>query len=93
MSTVKYMGKNQLVLRLTEQLRTQKNPVKDPEGAAIAILQKRGHMDANGQLTEAGKQRDAMSAGERAIDRASKKTGAPKSKFKFHPQTNTAVKR
>jgi hypothetical protein len=93
MSTIKHMGRNQLVDRLTAQLASQKNPVKDPAGAARAILQKRGQMDDNGELTAKGKKRDGMTAGERAIDRASKKTGLPKSKFGFHPQTNTAFKR
>lgn len=93
MHTQKYMGAHQLVKRLTEQLRTQKSPPKDVEGAARAILQARGQMNADGSLTEEGKKRDAMTAKERALDRATKRTGKKPSEFKYNPRTNRATLR
>jgi hypothetical protein len=92
-STQKFTGSGQLVKRLTEQLRTQKRPPSDPEGAAIAILKARGHMDDKGNLTEAGKARDGMTAAQRAVDRQSKYTGQPARAFKYDPKTNLARKK
>lgn len=92
MHTTKFMGKNQLVERLTEQMRTQKNPPKDPQAAAIAMLQARGQMDKDGKtLTAAGQARDAMTAEQRAKDRAAKRTGASPSAFSYNPKTNAAT--
>ena len=90
MHTTKFMGKNQLVERLTEQMRTQKNPPKDPQAAAIAILQARGQMDKDGKtLTAAGQARDAMTAEQRAKDRAAKR--ASPNAFSYNPKTNAAT--
>lgn len=80
------MGKGQLVQRLSAQLKEQ--GMKDPEGAARAILIARGHMTPDGQLTPAGAKRDAMTAEERAKDRASRYTGKPKTAFSYNPKTN-----
>jgi len=91
MATQKFMGKGVLLERLTEQLRTQKGAPEDPEGAARAILVKRGHMTKDGKYTEAGKKRNSMTAEERAKDRASKKLKKPVSAFKYTPRTNTAT--
>lgn len=88
MTTQKFMGSGQLVDRLTEQLRTQKNPPSDPAAAARSILQSRGQMDETGNLTEAGHKRNQMTAAERAKDRASKQTGKPKTAFSYNPRTN-----
>ena len=86
MATQKFMGKNQLIDRLAAQVGS-----KD---SAIAILQQRGHLKADGKtLTQTGKARDNMTAEERAKDRASKKTGAPVSVFKYNPKTNTALRK
>lgn len=90
MSTQKYMGRGVLLQRLTEQLRTQKSPPKDPESAAKEILVKRGHMTEDGKYTKAGQKRNDMTAEERAKDRASKKFNKPTSAFKYNPKTNTA---
>lgn len=82
-----------LLERLTAQMSTQKNPVKDPEAAAKAVLIARGHMNEDGSYTKQGEARNNMTAEERAKDRASKKTGAPASSFGYNPKTNTARKR
>ena len=85
MQTQKYMGRGQLINRLTAQVGDRK--------LAIGILQKRGYLKADGKtLTKEGMRRNAMTAEERAKDRASKKTGLPPNRFTYNPITNTAKK-
>lgn len=83
MTTQQYMGRNSLLKRLTAQ-------VGGNEEMARKILIDRGHMTANGELTANGKKRDSMTAEERAIDRASKRTGNPKKDYTYNPASNTA---
>jgi len=85
MATQKFMGKNQLVDRLATQVGSKE--------AAMSILQKRGHVDAQGNLTEAGKVRDAMTAQERAIDRESTRSGNKPTAYKYDSRTNRATLR
>ena len=85
MATQKFMGKNQLVDRLAAQVGSKES--------AMAILQKRGHVDAQGNLTEAGKVRDAMTAQERAIDRESTRSGNKPTAYKYDSRTNRATLR
>ena len=80
------MGRNQLIDRLTAQMNGNR------EGA-LDVLRKRGHVDDKGQLTAEGKKRDAMTAEERAIDRAVKRTGNSPQSFKYNPRTNRALKK
>jgi hypothetical protein len=81
MATQKFMGKGQLLERLTAQVGSRK--------LAIGILQKRGDLKADGKTyTDKGMKRNAMTAEERAKDRASKRTGLPTSKFSYNPKTN-----
>ena len=85
MATQKFMGSNQLIDRLANQVGSK--------SVAIAILQKRGHLEEDGKtFTEEGLKRNAMTASQRAKDRASKRTGEPTSKFTYEPKTNTAKK-
>lgn len=93
MATQKFMGRNQLLDRLTEQMRTQKGAPKDPEAAARAVLIARKMLTDKGELTDLGKKRDAMTAKERAIDRAVKRTGSSAQSFTYDPKTNRAIKR
>lgn len=82
MATQKFMGRGKLLERLTAQVGNKK--------LAIEILQKRGHLKADGKTyTNAGMKRNAMTAEERAKDRASKKTGKPAKDFVYNPETNT----
>jgi hypothetical protein len=83
MATQKAMGKNKLVERLAAQVGSK--------NMAIGLLKKRGQMDAKGNLTAKGKKRNSMTAKERAVDRASKASGKPKSKYKFNAKTNSAT--
>jgi hypothetical protein len=82
MATQKFMGKGQLLERLTAQVGDRK--------LAIGILQKRGHLKADGKTyTEEGMKRNSMTAEERAKDRASKYTGRSAESFKYNPITNS----
>ena len=83
MVTQKFMGKGKLISRLAAQVGSK--------GMAIALLKKRGDMDASGKLTPKGEKRNKMTAAERAKDRAAKAEGKRSSAFKYSPKTNRAV--
>lgn len=76
-----YSGRHQLIKRLTLQV--------GDKDLAKGILKDRGHMFKNGNLTAAGKQRDAMTARERALDRAAKASGHSKTDFKYDAKSNS----
>jgi hypothetical protein len=82
MTTQKFMGKGELVDRLAAQVGSRET--------AIGILEKRGQMK-DGKLTASGEARNAMTAEERAKDRAKTRTGKPISAFKYDPKTNSAT--
>jgi hypothetical protein len=83
MTTQKFMGRNQLIDRLSAQV--------GDRDTAISILQKRGQLKADGKtFTAEGLKRNAMTAEERAKDRASKRLGKPTSAFTYNPKTNIA---
>jgi len=85
MVTQKFMGRNQLIDRLTAQVGSKET--------AMGILRDRGHIDAKGELTAEGRKRNAMTAEERAKDRAVKKTGKNPNNFIYNPKTNTATQK
>lgn len=85
MATQKFMGKHQLVDRLAAQVGSRKS--------AMTILKERGDVNTKGELTKAGKARDAMTAEERAVDRESKRTGKKPTAIKYDPRTNRATLR
>ena len=80
METQKFMGRNQLVKRLIAQV--------GDKGFAHSLLKKRGHMNPDGTLTAKGQQRDRMTAGERAHDRAD----TTPSTHTYNPETNRVEK-
>ena len=84
-ATQAFMGAGQMLDRLAAQVGNKEE--------AKAILIKRGHMTPEGAWTPKGAARNAMTAAERAKDRASKATGLPVSHFKYDPKTNRATKR
>ena len=85
MASQDFLGKNQLINRLTSQVGDRKK--------AIAILQSRCHLEKDGKtFTEEGLKRNAMSAAERAIDRASKRLNEDPDSFLYNQLTNTANK-
>lgn len=83
MATQKYMGRNQIVDRLTAQVGDAK--------LAHEILKKRGLMAADGTLTAKGRERDAMTAEERAIDRATQRSKHKAKDYVYNPKTNRAT--
>jgi len=84
MATQKFMGRGQLIERLTAQVGNRES--------AIKILQERGQLKADGKtFTAEGKKRNAMTAEERAKDRASKRLGKPSKDFAYDPRTNAAT--
>lgn len=71
-----------LIIRLTRQLAADNVP--KPHDGAVRILRERGHVYKNSErLTLEGKKREAMGPVGRAIDRAAKASGRPKSYYKF----------
>jgi hypothetical protein len=81
MATQMFQGRGQLVDRLMAQVGSR--------ALAIGILKKRGDMNASGELTAKGRERDRMTAGERAKDRASKASGRPASDFIYVSASNS----
>lgn len=77
-----------IVERLTRQLRGK--GIKNAKGAAYAFLTRAGILK-NGKLTAKGKRRNAMSPGQRAKDRAAKRSGRSTSSYKYNKRTNRAT--
>lgn len=83
-----------ILTRLTQQIKDNSPGVKDPEAAAIAALRKQGSMEKDSMgLTKHGKVRNEMTPGERAIDRAVKRSGHKASDYTYNPKTNAALLR
>jgi len=86
MITQKFMGRGQLINRLSAQVGSKEK--------AIKILQNRGHLMADGKtLTEEGKRRDRMTAEERSNDREARKSGELANMFIYNPMTNTSKRK
>lgn len=86
MITQKFMGRGQLINRLSAQVGSKEK--------AIKILQSRGHLMADGKtLTAEGKRRNEMTAEERSNDREAKKSGESASMFRYNPITNTSTRK
>ena len=87
MGTRKFIGKKMLVKRLASQIGGKGSKVK-----AVEILKSRGHLKVDGKsFTKVGEKRNNMTARQRAIDRASSKSGKPKSAYKYNFKTNSAT--
>jgi hypothetical protein len=81
-----------ILKRLTQQIKDNSPGVKNPEAAAIAALRRYGSMEKDSiKLTEGGKIRNEMSPGERAIDRAVKRSGNKASDYNYDAKTNAAT--
>jgi hypothetical protein len=83
METQAHMGRGSLIERLAAQVGSK--------SFAVSLLKKRGDLTPSGELTPKGRQRDAMTAEERAIDRASKESGRAASEYTYDPTTNRAT--
>lgn len=82
--TQAHMGSGEMLKRLTAQ-------VGGDEGKARALLISRGHMTEAGDWTKEGAKRNAMTAEQRAIDRATKTSGHSAKKYVYNPGTNRAT--
>ena len=84
------MPKSKLETRLTRQLAAEGK--KDAAGMAHALLLQRGHITADGSLTKAGAERDALGNDGRAKDRAAKYSGGAHktSDYTYDAKTNMA---
>jgi hypothetical protein len=82
--TTEFLGRNELFQRLTAQVGSA--------DLAKSILIGRGHMFADGTLTQEGQRRNAMTAEERAKDRAIKRTGGRTRDYAYNPVTNRVRK-
>lgn len=80
-----------LIPRLASQL-TSKG-VKNAKAVAMALLRKRGDVDAKGKLTSHGKQRQKLGAAGRAKSRAAKYSGNKASDYSYNAKTNIAHKK
>ena len=81
-----------ILKRLTQQIKENSPGVKDPEAAAITALQRYGSFKkGTTELTEGGKIRNEMSPGDRAIDRAVKRSGRKAGEYTYDPKTNAAT--
>lgn len=82
---------SKLETRLTKQLVAQGN--LGARGMARALLLKRGHINKDGTLTGAGKERQALGNAGRAKDRAAKYSGGKHSSadYEYDAETNKAT--
>jgi hypothetical protein len=81
--TQKFMGRNQMLPRLAAQV--------GGEDLARKLLIERGHMTDKGEWTAEGAKRNAMTAAERAIDRAASASGKQPGQYRYDPKTNRAT--
>ena len=79
---------SKLETRLTRQLAAK--GVKGANNMAKGLLKKRGQMNAAGELTAKGKERQSLGNAGRAKDRAAKASGHKPSDYKYNPKTNSA---
>ena len=78
--------------RLVSQLKEKGYSEKAARAIATSQLQKAGNLKkGTAQATKKGKQRGNMTAAQRAIDRAAKLSGKPKSQYTYNPKTNRAT--
>jgi hypothetical protein len=84
MVTQKHMGRFQIIDRLAAQV--------GDRAKALKILEGYGYVKpGTEELTAEGLKRNAMTAEERAKDRAAKRTGGKPTDFKYDPRTNRAT--
>lgn len=78
--------------RLVSQLRAKGKSKSVAYAIATSALQKSGNLKKGStEATAKGKKRGAMSPGERAKDRASKRSGRSTKDYKYNAKTNLAT--
>ena len=81
-----------ILTRLISQLVAKGKSKKAARAIAVKALQKSGNLKRGStKVTAKGKRRGAMTPGQRAIDRASKRSGRPKADYKYTASTNRAT--
>jgi hypothetical protein len=79
--------------RLKQQLIDKGREESESEGLAKNILIKRGHLNKDGSVTTEGYIRGNMSAADRAIDRAVKRSGGIPEYYEYDAENNYAYKK
>jgi hypothetical protein len=78
--------------RLVSQLKAKGKSDQAARAIAVSALQKSGNLKKGStEATTKGKKRGAMTPGQRAKDRASKKSGKKTSSYKYNKKTNRAT--
>lgn len=78
--------------RLVRQLKAKGKSTQAAFAIATKALQKSGNLKkGTTQATAKGKRRGGMTPGERAKDRASKRSGRKTSEYKYNAKTNLAT--
>jgi len=78
--------------RLVRQLKAKGKSSKAAYAIATSALQKSGNLKkGTTKATAKGKKRGAMTPGQRAKDRASKRSGRKTSEYKYNSKTNLAT--
>ena len=77
--------------RLVRQLRAKGHSNQAAHAIAVSALKKSGNLKSNGQATAKGRKRGKMTPGQRAKDRASKRSGRSTSEYKYNKRTNRAT--
>jgi len=89
---VQLLREPEILDRLVQQLMAKGMSKKQAFATATSQLQKNGVLKNGSQeLTQKGKKRNSMSAGERAKDRAAKKDGKKPSEYSYNKKTNIAT--
>jgi len=90
--SVQLLREPEILDRLVQQLMAKGKSKDAAYAIANASLQKNGVLKKGSQqLTDKGKKRNSMSAGERAKDRAAKKDGKSPSQYNYNKKTNIAT--
>ena len=88
------LGEVKIVDRLVSQLKAKGMDNDKAHAVARSQLQKHGILKKGSEeLTDKGKKRNSMSAGERAKDRAAKKDGKSPADYKYNKKTNIATQK
>jgi len=77
--------------RLVSQLRAKGKSKAAAYAIATAALKKSGNLNSKGKATIKGKMRGTMTPGERAKDRAAKRSGRKVSDYVYNKRTNRAT--
>ncbi len=77
--------------RLVRQLRAKGHSNQEAHAIATATLKKSGNLNSDGSATAQGIRRGKMTPGERAKDRASKRSGRSTKEYKYNKRTNRAT--